>query len=61
MARVSAVVHVPYDPAVGGHHRSSSGGGHTQEEHGLAAQELSYTGAQDLTTISLSVEGTRRQ
>lgn len=54
--RVPAVVHVPYDPAVRGHDGACSGGGNTQEEHYLAAQELSYTGAQDLTAISLSIE-----
>lgn len=56
MARMPAVVHIPYDPAVRGHYGACSGGGNTQEEHNLAAQELSYTGAQDLTAISLSTE-----
>lgn len=56
MARFPTVVHVSYDPAVGGHYGARSGGGNTQEEHHLAAQELSYTGAQDLTAIGLSVE-----
>lgn len=56
MLRMSAVIHVPYNSAVRGHHRACSGGGHTEEEHCLAAEELSYTGPQDLATISLSVE-----
>lgn len=56
MARVPAVVHISYYPAVRGHHGACSGGGNTQEEHHLAAQELSYTGAQDLAPISCSME-----
>lgn len=56
LPRMSAVIHVPYDSAVRGDHRACSGGGHTQEEHGLAAEELSYAGPQDFATISLSVE-----
>lgn len=56
LARVPAVVHVSHDPAVGGHYGARSGGGNAQEEHHLAAQELSYTGAQDLTAIGLSTE-----
>lgn len=62
MTRVPAVVHVTYDLAVGGHHGPGSGGGHAQEEHGLAAKELSYAGAQDLSAIGLStVVRTNRQ
>lgn len=56
MARVPAVVHIPYDRAVRGHYGACSGGGNTQEEHHLAAQELSYTGAQDFSAISLSMK-----
>lgn len=56
MARISAVVHIAYHFAVGGHNGGRSGGGNTQEEHCLAAQELSYTGAKDFTAISLSNE-----
>lgn len=56
VASVPVVVHITYDPAVGSDYRACSGGGHSQEEHRLAAQELSYTGTQDLTAISLSVE-----
>lgn len=51
-----AVVHVSYDLAVRGHDGACSGGGNTQEEHHLAAQELSYTRAQDFTAISLPIE-----
>lgn len=56
MARVPAVVHISHNPAVRGYYRACSGGGNTQEEHHLTAQELSDTGAQDFTAISLSVE-----
>lgn len=56
VARVPAVVHIPYDLAVRGDNRTCSGGGNTKEEHRLTAQELSYTGAQDLTAITLSRE-----
>lgn len=59
VASVPVVVHITYDPAVGSDYRACSGGGHSQEEHRLAAQELSYTGTQDLTAISLSVEEKR--
>lgn len=56
MAGVPTVVDVSDDPGVRGDHRACSGGGNTQEEHGLTAQELSYTGAQDLPAIGLSVK-----
>ena len=56
VTRVPAVVHISYNPAVRGDYGACSGGGDTQEEHHLAAQELSYTGAQDLTSVSLSME-----
>lgn len=56
MAGVPAVEHVPDDPAVGGHHGAGSGGGNTQEEHGLAAEELSDAGAQHLPAVGLSEE-----
>ncbi len=56
MARVPTVVHIPYDRAVRGHYRARSGGGNSQEEHHLTAQELSDTGAQHLTAISLPTE-----
>lgn len=54
--RVAAVVHVPYDSAVRGHDGAGSGGGNAQEEHHLAAQELSDAGAQDLPAIGLSAD-----
>lgn len=57
MARVSAVVHITYDLAVRGHYGACSGGGNSEEEHHLTAQELSYTGAQNFSAISLSNEG----
>lgn len=53
--RVPAVVNIPHDPAVGRHNGARSSGGNTQEEHHLAAQKLSDTGAQDFSSISLSV------
>lgn len=55
MPRVPAVVNIPHDPAVGRHNGARSSGGNTQEEHHLTAQELSDTGAQDFSAISLSV------
>lgn len=55
VARVPAVVNIPHNLAVGCHNGARSGGGNTQEEHHLAAQELSDTGAQDFSAISLSV------
>lgn len=56
VARVPTVVHIPHHLAVRGHDGARSCGGDTQEEHHLAAQELSDAGAQDLTAIGLSVE-----
>jgi len=60
-ARIPSVVDISYDLAVGGHDGAGSGGGDTQEVHHLAAQELSYAGAQDLTTIRLSTEGRNKR
>lgn len=58
MASVTTVVYVTYDSAIRGHQSPCSGGGHTQEEHSLTAEELSYTGAKDFTAISLSIRDT---
>lgn len=56
IARVPAVVHIAYDLAVRSHYGACSGGGNSQEEHHLTAKELSYTGAQDFSAISLSMK-----
>lgn len=59
MARVPAVVHIPYYRAVRGHDWPCPGCGNAQKEHGLAAQELSDAGSQDFPAISLSIQNRR--
>lgn len=59
MARVAAVVHISYYPAIRGHDRPCPGRGNAQEEHCLTAEELSDAGPQDFSAIGLSAQDRR--